>query len=340
MNFIHVSPKLRIAFILILAILVVGTSGFMIIEGYGLLDSVYMTIITVATVGFREIRELSDGGKLFTIFLITTSLGTFAFAVSTITTDFIEGQFSYFFQRRKLKIDKNYMKGHIIVCGFGRNGRQTVNELIQHNHPYVIIENSSEVINRPENQNFNFILGDATTDETLEKAAIHEAAGLITTMPVDADNLFVVISARTLNQKLKIISRATNESTEKKLKQAGANNVIMPEKVGGSHMGALVLKPDIVEFLEHIQVKDDMTNLEEIMCSNLPKDLQNKSLFELGIRQKTGVNIIGFKNPDGEYIINPHPDIKMIQNSKIFVLGTPEQINKMKTLFKTHNNKS
>lgn len=324
---------MRTALFLVLLILIVGVAGYMLIEGYSFVDSFYMTIITVSTVGFREVQELSDLGKIFTSVLVITSLGTFAYAISIITTNFIEGEFSYFFQRRKLNSDLMNMKNHIIVCGFGRNGSQAVKELIIHNHPYIVIESSKDITNSQENANINFVEGDATSDEVLEKAGIHSAKGLITTMPIDADNLFVVISARTLNLKLSIISRASSESTEKKLKRAGANNVIMPEKVGGSHMASLVMKPDIVEFMEHIHVQDDRTNLEEIQCSALPANQRHRSIYDLEIRQKTGANIIGFKTPEGEYIINPLPETKMIPDSKIFVLGTPEQIKKMKEIF-------
>ncbi len=325
--------RVRIALILIFLILVVGVIGYMFFEDYTLVDSLYMTVITVATVGFREVRELSDSGKLFTIFLIITSLGTFAYSVTIITTHLIEDELSFFLKRRKSKIDIKKMKNHIIVCGYGRNGMQTSAELLAHNTPFVVIEQNGEIINKIQNQKIITIEGDATEDSVLEKANIKNAKGIITTLPNDADNLFVTLTARSIKPKIIIISRASSNSAEKKLKMAGANNVIMPDIIGGSHMASLIIKPDVVEFLDHIAVKDQGTNLEEIVFSRLPEECKNHSLSDLEIRQKTGANIIGYKTPEGNYIINPSPETVMIPGSKLFVLGTREQIKLLKAFF-------
>jgi voltage-gated potassium channel len=229
------------------------------------------------------------------------------------------------------------MENHVIVCGYGRNGRQAVAELFNNNHPFVIVEQNHSVISEcVGDNNKHFIEGDATTDEILIKAGIKSAKAVITSLPLDADNLFVVLSARALNPKLTIISRATSDSSEKKLKMAGADNIVLPEKVGGAHMATLVLKPDVVEFLQNISVYESTSvNLEEIFCSEMPDKFLNKSLAELDIRNKTGANIIGFKTSEGEYIINPLPETQMLRDAKIFVLGTPVQITKMKELFKS-----
>ena len=156
---------------------------------------------------------------------------------------------------------------------------------------------------------------------------------MITTLPIDADNLFIVLSARTLNPNLIIISRASDDNSDKKLKIAGANNVIMPDKIGGAHMASLVLKPDVIEFIDHItgQGGPDI-NLEEILFDNLPIPLRNKTIRDLEIRNKSGANIVGFKKGNGEFVINPDPDTQLIPDGKLFVLGTPEQIQKLKTL--------
>lgn len=231
------------------------------------------------------------------------------------------------------------MKNHVIVCGFGRNGRMAATELSRHKQAYVVIEQVRTIITEEgENNKTFFIEGDATRDEVLIGASIKTAKALITTLPLDADNLFVVLSAKALNPRLTIISRATSDSSEKKLKIAGADKVVLPEKVGGAHMAALVLKPDVVELLRRISVYDiSPVNLEEIVCSDMPNKYKNKTLAELDIRNNTGVNIIGFKTNKGEFIINPLPDTQMIPDSKLFVLGTPEQIRKMKELLQSQN---
>jgi voltage-gated potassium channel len=185
-----------------------------------------------------------------------------------------------------------------------------------------------------DNKNIVFLEGDSTQDEVLERAHVRKARALITTLPIDADNLYVVLAARSLNPRLTIISRASDESTEAKLKFAGVNNVVMPEKVGGAHMASLVAKPVVIEFLEHLSIhSEEPTNLEEIVCNYLPENDQYKTINELGIRKTTGVNIIGFKSLDGRFTLNPPPDTKVIPGSKFFVLGTKDQVEKMKELF-------
>ncbi len=314
--------------------MVMGVTGFMLIEGDPFLNALYMTIITISTVGFGEIHQLSNAGKVFTMFLILSSFGTYAYAISIITTHFVEGQLAGFFAgggRKKSKVKK--MDNHVIICGYGRNGQQAAHELIAHEQAFIIIESDHDVIMHHLDEDFRFVEGDATDDDVLEKANIKNARALITTLPNDADNLFVALTARSLNRDMVIISRATNESSDKKLKVAGVDNVVMPERVGGAHMATLVAKPDIMEFLERLSVHGTApTILEEIVCSDLPKDVLDKTIYEIGIRKKTGANIIGFKTIDGEFILNPSPNLKVSKGSKLFVLGTPEQITNMKEM--------
>jgi voltage-gated potassium channel len=209
-------------------------------------------------------------------------------------------------------------------------------ELRKLNLPFIIIEQKHDIILHYVNEDIPFLEGDATEDEVLIEAGIKRARSIILTLPLDADNLFITITARSLNPGIQIISRATKEATQRKLLIAGANRVVMPEYVGGIHMAALVHSEDVVSFLDKIAIGGDAeTTLVEIICSNLPEELRNHSINDLGIRQKTGANIIGFKTPDGEFIINPTPDTKMIPNAKLFVLGTPEQIKKMKDMIST-----
>jgi voltage-gated potassium channel len=250
-----------------------------------------------------------------------------------ITTHFVEGQLAGFFAgsgRRKSKVKK--MDNHIIICGYGRNGQQSVHELTAHRLPFIVIESNHDVIMQHLNEDIRFVEGDATNDDILEKANIMTARALITTLPNDADNTYVALTARALNEHLLIISRAENEMSEKKLKVAGANNVIMPERVGGAHMATLVANPDLVEFLDRLSVHgDEPTNLEEIVCENSSKDF-NISIREFGIRSKTGANIIGLKTSEGEFILNPSAEIRVNNGTKLFVLGTPNQIKSMKEI--------
>lgn len=327
--------KIYFSLALLLLIIFIGVLGYIVIEGYNLLDAFYMTVITVATVGFREVHPLSDEGKLFTAFLIITSFGTFAYAVSSITKYVVDGEFNIYFKNYKVLSAIEKLENHVIICGFGRNGKQAANVLKKHNTRFVVIEQKKEIISSITHKYSNLVLeGDGTQDETLLKAGIMRAKAIITTLPVDADNVFLVLSARALNPKLTIISRASDDNSDKKLKIAGANNIIMPDKLGGAHMASLVLKPDVMEFIDYITGQGgENIRLEEITFDNLSEEYRNKTIRDLEIRNKSGANIIGFKTSQGEYIINPSADTKIIHDAKIFVLGTADQIIKLKELF-------
>jgi voltage-gated potassium channel len=321
--------KVYIALLLLITILVVGITGFIFIEDYSLGEAFYMTVITISTVGFNEVRPLSDVGRVFTAFLIIFSFSTFVFAVTSISNYILNGEYKIYF--RDLRINKKMSKisDHTIICGYGRNGKQAALELKSHHRSYVVIELDKELNEElREQHDIPFIEGDATLEKDLERAGILKATSLITTLPKDADNLFVVLTAREMNPDLLIISRASKDNSDKKLKRAGADNVIMPDKIGGAHMASLVIKPDVIEFMDYVMGQGSSSvNLEEITFENLPDSLKNKSIRELGIRDKSGANIVGFRTRDGEYIINPSPDTIITPLAKIFVLGTLEQIN-------------
>lgn len=316
-------------------VVMTGTIGFMTVEGWSLFDSFYMTIITVSTVGFNEVNQLSDAGKLFTAFLIIFSFGTFAYAISAITSYIVGGEYKAYFQEYKSLKSAKKMENHTVVCGYGRVGKQAAQDLRFYRKNFVVIEREKNIIEKSDQSEFHFIHGDSTDDQVLLKASIGSANALITALPKDADNLFVVLSARELNPKLKIISRASSYSSMRKLRIAGADNVIMPDTVGGAHMASLVVNPDIMEFMDLIKVSGKAAvNLEEIEFKELPDDVKYTTIGELQEKSLSGCNVIGYRSEDGEYIINPSTDLKILPNSKLFVLGNPEQIKKLNTIFK------
>lgn len=325
--------KLRNALGLVLLVLTIGVTGYMLMSDYSFVDALYMTVITISTVGFGEINPLNEQEKLFTVFLITTSIVSFGYTVSAFTEYIVSGQL---FQQLKLKkVQKRIeqLHGHTIICGFGRNGKQAMVKLTNYKQKFVIIEKDENVINKMGGEVFS-VHGDATTDEVLKRAGIEKAANLITALPSDADNLFVVLTARQLNKNCKIISRATNESSYDKLKIAGANNVIMPDKLGGDHMASLVVTPDVIEFVGRLTIEGETTaNLEEISVNDLPEKYLNKTILDLDLRKKTGCTVIGFKEPDNSYIINPEASVELQKDSHLIVLGRPEQISKLRELF-------
>jgi voltage-gated potassium channel len=326
--------KFYLSVLLLVVVFIIGVVGFHLIAGMNWIQAIYMTVITVTTVGYGEVVPLDEEAKLFTVFLIIISVFVFAYAISVITEYILSrSTLRNIIQRKTLKKIRR-MENHIIICGFGRNGRQAAEKLKAHSQEFVIIEKDRKIIERYENSEVSFVEGNASEDEVLERAGIHNAKCLITALPSDADNLFVVLSARQINGRLLIISRASQESSYKKLKLAGADNVIMPDKIGGEHMASLVVVPDLVEFIDNLSISGkNKTNVEEIHTEDITTSGQEITLKELDLRRKTGCTVIGYKTPEGEYIINPGADLKLVKDSKIIVLGRPEQIELLNKIY-------
>ena len=320
--------RINIALLAIVVIICAGITGYMQIEGFPFFDSFYMTIITISTVGFTEVRPLSDGGRLFTAFLIMTSFGIFAYAISALSSYVLNGELNRYFKERRLSKTIGKLKDHVIVCGYGRNGRRAVQEFKSHKKDFVVIETSKDIADELlQDPDILFLEGDVREDEVLIQAGVERAHALICTMPDDADNLLTVLTARELNKELIIISRASHDTSYKKLKLAGANNVIMPDKIGGAQMASLILIPDVIEFFDQIITRDPASPyLKEVSCSDLSSDSTIHTVGELKQINASGVTIIGLKSENGSYMVNPSDDFRINPGSKIFVLGTPEQI--------------
>lgn len=305
----------------------------MIIGKATFLDGLYMTIISITTVGYEETVRLNPNGKIFTIILLIVSWGTFAFAITRITQFVVNGEINKYFKNRRLMKEIAKLENHVIICGYGRNGHEAGRILRAHNVPYIVIEKNEELMekNLLEESTLLHLEGDCTDDSILLKAGIEKAKALITALPVDADNLFIVLSARGLNEKIQIISRASNANSIAKLKKAGANNVIMPDRIGGTHMATLISKPDVVEFIDFLSGEEGQTvNIESVAYEDLPEELKGKPLDQIMNWNKTGVNCIGIKSAEGKFQINPPEDIILYPGMKIIVLGNRHQILRMK----------
>ncbi len=319
---------------LLLSIMVIGSIGYYLL-GYTPSEAIYQTIITIATVGFEEVHQLDNYGMWFTSFLVVVSIGIFFYAVTSFTRYIVEGVFMNTYKDSKVKRKIEKFSDHVIICGYGRNGKQAAIELNQHKVKVVIIEQKPEIIQTlRDTPGMLYVEGDAADEEVLKQTHLESARAMITTLPEDADNLFVVLSAKELNPDIKIISRASLDNSDVKLKRAGATNVIMPDKIGGQRMAKLVAQPDVVEFIELILLQSiDSVVLEEISCDNLSSCFAGKSISELDIRNTSGANIVGLKREDKSYMINPVPETTLTSSDKLFVLGTRSQINQLiKTL--------
>lgn len=318
---------------IILLIMLVGVAGFMMTEHYNFLDAMYMTVITIATIGYHEVKPLSTNGKIFNIVYIISSFAIFTYALSRLTQYMVSGEMALYFKNRKLMNAIDSISNHVIICGFGRNGQQAAQIFLQHHTDFVVIDNDQNHFKEwlEDHTSLIYIQGDATDDDTLIRAGIRKAKSLLLTLPADSDNVFIVLSARYLNPKLQIISRAGQRSSINKLKTAGANHVILPDKIGGSHMATLISKPDVIEFINCLWGEDAVAiNIESIDYDMLPPSLKDKSIHQIISAHQTGVNCIGIKDKEGKYIINPAPDTHIHSQMKMMLLGTVNQIANLK----------
>lgn len=310
-----------------------GTTGFILIEGASFIDALYMTVITVTTIGYGEIVHLSTTGRIYNILLIISSFSLFTYALAKLTQYVASGEMALYFKNKKIMQRIDLMQNHIIICGFGRNGQQAARTLAAHKKSFVVVEHDLSNINQwlVHDKNLVYLVGNATDDETLIRAGIQKATALIITLPSDADNVFIVLSARSLKHDIQIISRASQPGSDTKLVKAGANSIIMPDKIGGTHMATLVSKPDVIEFIDYLSGEEgESIHMESVSFSKLPPNIQNKTLREIMEWKKTGVNCIGIKTTEGKFVINPPDDTLIREGMKIIVLGNRLQIDHMK----------
>lgn len=321
---------------LLLGELILGTVGYMLLEDYHLEEAFYMTIITISTVGFTEVQPLDTAGRIFTTILILCNIGIFAYLLAVFSYFIIQGEI---FKKMHLNLINNKiakLDNHIILCGYGKYGREAAAHFDDHQLPYVVIDKNPDIIENIQKSEdpVLYIEGDATIDETLEKAGVERASAIISALPDDSENVFIVLTARQINPHIKIISRARDPRTNKKLLKAGANHVVMPDQIGGFYMATLVSKPSAVEFFSFL-TNDFHSDIgfEEIAFEHLAQEYHYKSIRDLGIRHATGANIIGYRQPNGKYLVNPPPDTTFLPNSSFIILGNSEQLKKVRSFF-------
>jgi voltage-gated potassium channel len=341
--------RLILAIILTALSLVIGVTGFMYIEDYNLIDGFYMTVITISTVGFGELHPLSNLGRLFVSFYILYNLVVVAYLVSVLSSFIFDGELRKLFRMYRTDQEIKSFSGHIIVCGFGRNGRRAYQELRANGARVVVVEQSDELMKNltqgrtgedyngdgmPGGNIFS-VSGDATSDLVLIQAGVERASALITALPKDADNVFVALSARALNPNLKIIARASLKTSESKLLSAGADSVVMPDEIGGSHMAKLVVRPEVIRFLDLISgLSADKLRLEEMAYAQIRHELRGLSIKEMNVRSLTGATIIGLRQATGTLLVSPPVDYVPAPGDVLLVLGSEEQIETFEVRFR------
>jgi voltage-gated potassium channel len=317
-----------LALALIIIVIAFGTAGYQLIEGWNFLDALYMTIITLTTVGYREVHELSSRGMIFTIVLLMVGVGTFLYALSAGAKIILEGELQELFGRKRLEKKIKELKGHYIVCGYGRMGKIICRELKAKNVPFVAIERNGDFLNN-RLDDFLGISGDATNDDILREAGIERAKGLISVLPNDALNLYVVLSARELNPDLHIVARAGEEGSENKLLRAGADKVVSPYHIGGLRIAHTILRPAVVDFIEFATKTGNIElQMEEVTIPE-GSSMADKSLDQCGIGRELGIIIVGIKRHTGEMRFNPTSRSTIKAGDTLIALG---EISKLKVL--------
>ncbi|PLX22601.1 MAG: potassium channel protein [Salinivirgaceae bacterium] len=328
--------NIRIALALLIAIMLIGVAGYVFIENFTIVEAFYMTVITVSTVGFKEVHEMDPAGQIFTSFLIILSFGLFAYALTTLTRFVFDGNFRNYYYDFKMRKIVGRMQSHVIVVGWGRTGHRAVDQLNKHNTQFVIVEKDQERINSIRSKKYGpYIMESSTTDEALTLAGIEKARAIITTLPNDAANLMIIITAKKLNPNIQIISRAVREKSDIKLRRAGANNVIMSDRMGGSRMAKRVTHPTTLEFIDTLLNQQANVHLEQIFCEDLSECFLNKTIKEMNVGAKTGANIIGMRKSDGTIVFNPSPDVVVQCSDKLFAMGTDEELRALRKLLFT-----
>lgn len=322
--------KLKVSALLCILVILIGTVGYSYLEEWSLLESLYMTVITVSTIGYGEIKPLDPAGRIFTLFLIIFGVGNVAYLVGQLTRAMVEGSLQKILGRRKLETLIKKMRDHYVLCGYGRIGRMIANEISAKNLPVLVIENNPTILDQLEKDGRIYIRGDASDDDNLIAAGISKAVGLISAVSSDADNLYIVLSARGLNPDLFILSRASEEKSIRKLKGAGADQVISPYLIGARKMAQTILRPAVADFLEStVHAGKGMDLAMEEMLVTPESKIKDVTLLESNIRRDLDLIVIAIKTADGKMMFNPSAQARINVGDTLIAIGQRENMDRL-----------
>ncbi|MBW2368081.1 MAG: potassium channel protein [Deltaproteobacteria bacterium] len=321
--------KLKVSVLLFFSVISLGTTGYMLLENMHLFEALYMTIITISTVGFSEVKPLSPAGRTVTIFIIITGISMGTYTLGQIFKVFIEGELRIIMGRRKLEKNISRLKDHWIICGYGRIGTIISRELSTDKMKFVVIERDSGKVEELEQLKYLFLNMDATTEEALLAAGIMDAKGIVTAVRSDAHNVFITLTAKGLRSDIFVLSRASDVKNEGKLLKAGATRVVSPYVIGGRRMAQVLRQPTVVDFIDTAMMNGELAlSMEEAMV-NATSSLIDKTLMESNIRQDFGVIIIAIKKPTGDMIFNPMPTEKLEAGDVVVVIGKKVELERL-----------
>lgn len=319
--------RLQLSLLLLLLLNFVGTIMYMLIEGWGFVDAFYMTVITIATVGFGEVEPLSPTGRVFTVILIYLGIGTATTALTNAAALALGPLLWGSLQQRRMRKMIDQLSDHYIVCGYGRMGRQIIRDLQSRQEPFVLVDSNSDLSEQLLDERIPFIIGDATADDTLYSAGLRRAKGLVAALSGDAGNIMTVLTARELNPRIFIVARVVRAETESKLKRAGANRVINPYQIGGHRITLSLLRPVVHDFLDHIFHFGDERNVEIGQVHIWPhSQFDGKTIATSGLRDQFNVSILAIREPTGKLEMTPHPNTRLVPHSVLIVIGPPQSI--------------
>lgn len=312
--------------ILLTAVTTFGTVGYYVLEdGWSLLDAFYMTVITITTIGFGEIHPLSPAGRLFTVLLIMLGLGAIAYSSQIFIEYVLNFNLTHMAQERRRMREINKLQNHYIICGYGRVGENAALAILRQQKSLVVVDNNEERVETLKQHNLLYLIGNATEDAVLRQAGIERAAGLVVCTGSDADNLFIILSARSLNPQLYIVGRASSPDSEAKMIRVGANKVVSPYSIGGQRMGSLVIRPNVAEVMDIVLLDSGLELWLEGITIKPESPLAGHTLGESQVRQKTGATIVLLRR-QGAPIQNPSAETRLFAHDQLIVWGTREQL--------------
>jgi len=318
--------RLIILALLLSATVGIGTAGFFLIENYPLFDAFYMTVITITTVGYLEVHPLSQYGRLFNSFLLLFGVSVMFYAIGIITQSVIELEFSAFFGKRRMKRTIENLRDHIVLCGFGRVGRGAAAELARSGHPFVVLDKDERRVERALRAGMLAVAADCTLDENLREAGVGRARGLIAALATDADNLFLILSAKSINPQLVVTSRVSEETSEPKLRRAGADALFMPYSVTGHRLAQAILRPHVFEFLDSTTGAMGLNiGIEQVLVRN-DSPFASRSIRDLQLRRQLGVIVLAIRRATSQMVFNPPADTLIHGGDYLVVMGGPEEL--------------
>jgi voltage-gated potassium channel len=323
--------------LLVVLVLVIGTTGYVLIEGWSVMDALFMTVTSITTVGYREVHELSPAGRIFTMILLLGGVGTVFYVLTLMVAGVVEGGLFVRWEARRRARMLDNLRDHFIVCGYGRMGRLIVDEFRRQAVPHVIIDRDPELAHQIIQEGGLAVAADASSEEVLQRIGIHRARGLVTAVSTDAENVYIVLSARLLRPDLYIIGRAETEDAVRKLKRAGADRVISPYQIGAQQMALTALRPAVVDFVQlatsttasdggHLDLA-----IEQVKISN-DAPFAGQSIVDANLRQRFGVVVVGIQRTDGRMDFNPAPDALMQAGDQLIVMGRSEGLKQLESI--------